>query len=313
MVNMTNLLIALAIDLLIGDPEFIYHPVEFMGSIIKKQELFIRKKVSKKYYKLSGLIISIMNIIISYFLVFNILFILNKNSNNIIYNMLEIYLIYSCIATRQLSKEANKIYKLLLSSSIPEARRKLNYIVGRDTLNLEEEDIIKATVETVAENTSDGVIAPLFYIMILGAPGGVAYKFINTMDSMLGYKNDRYIDLGKYPALIDDLFNLIPSRLTSICMLMLGGLFYDFKNGMIITIRDRYNHDSPNSGYPESSVSGLLNIQLGGDAYYNGKRVSKPRIGDDNKNISKDNIKDSIYIMYLSQTLIVLVYILIYK
>src|SRR5699024_5785730 len=157
----------------------------------------------------------------------------------------------------------------------------LSYIVGRETRDLSEEEIIKATIETVSENTSDGVIAPLIYIVLLGAPGGLAYKMVNTMDSMLGYMNDKYVDLGFFPAKIDDVFNYLPARLTGLLMCMGSICSFDVKNGLRIMIRDRKNHKSPNAIYPEGAIAGLLNIQLGGSNTYHGKIVEKPTIGDD--------------------------------
>ena len=169
----------------------------------------------------------------------------------------------------------------------------------------------RSDVETVAENTSDGVIAPLLYVMIFGAPGGLCYKFINTMDSMLGYMNEKYIDLGFFPAKNDDLFNYIPSRLTGVLMCLSSIFRFDVKNGFKIMLRDRSNHKSPNCAYPEGAVAGLLNVQLGGDNYYFGKIVHKPKIGDSIRELEKNDIKRTIEIMYRAEILLLFIYVLI--
>ena len=210
-----------------------------------------------------------------------------------------------------LHKEAMNVYHAF-SNGIEDAREKLSYIVGRDTKQLNEEEIVSADIETVAENTSDGVIAPLFFIMLLGAPGGVMYKMVNTMDSMLGYKNDKYIDLGFFPAINDDVFNYIPARLTGLLMCISSIFKYDVKNGFKIMIRDRKNHKSPNSAYPEGAVAGLLNIQLGGSSYYFGKLVEKPTIGDKNRYIEREDIKRTIDIMYRTEILFITIWFIIF-
>jgi adenosylcobinamide-phosphate synthase len=200
-----------------------------------------------------------------------------------------------------------KVY-YAFDKGIEEARYKLSFIVGRDTQNLAEGEVIRADVETVAENTSDGVIAPLFYIMLLGAPGGIMYKMVNTMDSMLGYKNEKYKDLGYFPAKIDDAFNFIPARLTGVLMCLSSILRFDVRSGIKIMMRDGKRHTSPNAGIPEAAVAGLLNIQLGGNNYYFGKLVEKPTIGDKIRNIERDDIRKAIEIMYRTELLMLLLY-----
>lgn len=293
---MTNLIVAVILDFLIGDPYNFPHPVKLMGKIIELEERFVRKYFrSKTELKIAGLFIVIINILLGFFPIYLILNIIKVNK--ILYNLVSIYLIYTCIAAKGLSNEANKVLNKL-DSSVEEARVQLSYIVGRDTQNLDEDEIIKATIETVAENTSDGVIAPLFYIVLLGVPGGFVYKFVNTMDSMLGYKNDKYMDLGFFPAKTDDLFNLIPSRLTAMLMNISSIRRFNMKMGFKILMRDKRNHKSPNSGYPESAVAGLLGIQLGGSSYYHGVLVEKPAIGDKEVDIDKTHISNTIEIMY---------------
>ena len=306
---MINLIIAVIIDWIIGDPSNFPHPVKLMGRIIAFEESLVRKITkSKTGLKLSGLIIVIVNISLGFFLPFYILKSIERFK--MFHNIVEIYLIYSCIAARCLHKEAIMVSKAL-DKGIEEGRKRLSYIVGRDTSSLSQESIVKATIETVAENTSDGVIGPLFYIVLLGVPGGLAYKFINTMDSMLGYMNDKYRDLGYFPAKTDDLFNLIPARLTGILMNISSLGRFDFLSGFRIMKRDRRNHKSPNSGYPESAVAGLLGIQLGGGNYYNGVYVDKPTIGDLLNDIYKGHIKNTIEIMYRAEIGFLVLYYLL--
>lgn len=299
--------LAVILDFLIGDPYSFPHPVKLMGNIINIEEKLLRKVTnSKTGLKLGGLIIVITNILLSFFVPLILLKYLRHYKT--IYMAVNIYLIYTCIAARSLHYEAMKVYEAL-NKGIIYARKRVSYIVGRETSNLDEKEIIMATVETVSENTSDGVIAPLLFIIFLGAPGGLAYKFVNTMDSMLGYKNDKYIDLGCFPAKTDDIFNWIPARLTGVLMILSSIGKFNVSDGFKIMIRDRNNHKSPNAPYPEGAVAGLLDIKLGGDNYYHGELVKKPTIGDFKRNIKKEDIKSTIEIMYRSELLLITVYL----
>ncbi len=305
-----NILVAAIMDLIIGDPYTFPHPVKLMGSLINFEERLARRITkSSKGLRLAGLLIGVSNIIIAFMLPY--LLLINIREYKLVYYIINIYLIYTCIAARCLDKEAMKVYKAL-DEGIERARHQLSYIVGRDTKNLSQEEIIKATVETVGENTSDGVIAPLLYIMLMGAPGGLMYKMVNTMDSMLGYKNEKYMDLGFFPAKIDDVFNFIPARITGVLMCISSLFRFDVKEGLRIMIRDRKNHKSPNAAYPEGAVAGLLNIQLGGVSSYFGKVVEKPTIGDRSRAICREDIKRTIEIMYRAEILLLILYGLIY-
>lgn len=306
---MVNLIVAVILDFIIGDPYNFPHPVKLMGRIISIEENLARRlSKSNEGLKIMGLIIVSINVFLGFVTPFVLLKLLSPYT--ILCKIINIYLIYTCIAARSLHYEANMVQKEL-DKGLEEGRKRLSYIVGRDTSNLDEEEIIRATVETVSENTSDGVIGPLFYIVLLGAPGGLAYKFINTMDSMLGYMNDRYKHLGYFPAKVDDLFNLIPARLTAILMNISSIGRFDFINGMKILKRDRRNHKSPNSGYPESATAGLLGIQLGGGNYYHGLYVEKPHIGDKINDVNKEHIKNTVEIMYRSEIAFLMFYYLI--
>lgn len=305
---MVDILIAVFLDFLIGDPYYFPHPVKLMGSLITFEEKIARKLAkTKKGLKTSGLIIACLNIVLGFFIPYFTLKILAFNK--IGFTIVNIYFIYSMISARCLHKEAMLVLKAL-GESLENGRRRLSYIVGRDTKDLNRQEIISATIETVAENTSDGVIAPLLYIVI-SVPLGFVYKFVNTMDSMLGYMDEDYIDLGYFPAKADDMFNIIPARITGILMILTSFFRFHVKNGIKILKRDRRNHKSPNSGYPESAVSGLLGIELGGSHYYNGILVYKPTIGDKLVDIERNHIKKTIEIMYRSELGFLAIYIII--
>jgi len=201
--------------------------------------------------------------------------------NDTIGLVFEALICYFLIAAKALKDESMKVYHSLDSKDIEGARKNLSFIVGRDTQNLSISDIIKATVETISENLSDGVIAPLLFIFIGGAPLGMVYKAINTLDSMIGYRNDDFEYFGKFAARLDDTANFIPSRISALLMII-GGFFVgaDVKGGVRIYIRDRHNHKSPNSAQTESVCAGALGLCLGGDHYYHGAIVHKPAIGD---------------------------------
>jgi adenosylcobinamide-phosphate synthase len=302
---MTDLIAAVLIDLLIGDPHFFPHPVKVMGKIISFEENTARRLFRENKLKSAGFLIVAVNIILGFSVPFFILYLLKPYK--ILYHVVNIYFIYTCVAARCLHNEGIKIYKALFNS-IEDGRYKLSFIVGRETKNLSESEIIRADVETIAENTSDGVIAPLFYIMLFGAPFGFVYKFVNTMDSMLGYRNEKYINLGFFPAKTDDLFNFIPARLTGLLMCLSGLLGFDMKNGLRVMIRDRKNHKSPNCAYPEGAAAGLLGVQLGGDNVYFGQLVKKPKIGDKQRELNREDIKKTIEIMYRSEILLIIIW-----
>lgn len=303
---MIDIFIAVLIDFLIGDPYFLPHPVKLMGRIISSEEKIARKIFKENKLKFAGLLIVITNVMLGFFALFFILYMIKPYK--IPYHIINIYFIYTCIAARCLHNEGMKIYKALYES-IEDGRHKLAFIVGRETKDLSEAEVIRADVETVAENTSDGVIAPLFYIMLFGTPLGFVYKFVNTMDSMLGYMNDKYINLGFFPAKLDDVFNFIPARLTGFLMCTSSFPKYDYKNGFRIMIRDRKNHKSPNCAYPEGAAAGLLGVQLGGDNVYFGRVVKKPKIGDKLRELNREDIKKTIEIMYRSEILLLVIWI----
>ncbi|MBS7129551.1 MULTISPECIES: adenosylcobinamide-phosphate synthase CbiB [Clostridium] len=278
---MLSYTIGLVLDFIIGDPNNPFHPVRIIGALGIKLENITRRVF--KNLKISGFV-TWLGVILITFLVNSLIVRLAFSISNIFGIIIEGILLYFCISFKGLKVEGLKVIKVLESGDIEGARKQLSYIVGRDTEALDEEGIIRAVIETVAENTSDGIIAPLLFGALGGAPLAMTYKAVNTCDSMFGYKNDKYIDFGLVSAKMDDLFNYIPARLTGYLVIFAAFILgLDYKNSYRIYKRDRYNHTSPNSAHPESAVAGALGIRLGGANYYFGKIVEKPTIGDKNK------------------------------
>jgi len=284
---------AILIDLIIGDPFGMFHPVVFIGNTIS----FV-KKITYKDNKISGLILVVAVLVVVLF-VLELLLLFEPTRY-----ALSLYLMYAFIATRSLYLESKKVLDHI--GNIDEARKYLSYIVGRDTSTLDQQEVIKATIETVAENTIDGIIAPIFYLTLgylLGYPLEflVVYKTVNTLDSMVGYKNDKYKNFGYVSAKLDDLLNLIPARIGSIIMLIAGWFSgFDFIRGCKTYNQDRYAHSSPNAGHPESVVAGLLGIRLGGPSIYFDNIVDKPYIGKTYNQISEVSLQNTYKIMFVS-------------
>ncbi|WP_330388802.1 adenosylcobinamide-phosphate synthase CbiB [Pseudobutyrivibrio sp. UC1225] len=284
------------------------HPVRWIGSLISNlTDLFLKRaertlepdKVNKRKRKL-GLIMVIIVITVSAGICFVILH-LAYTLNSVLGLIIESVITYQCIAAKSLYVESMKVYKALEQEGLEAGRKAVSMIVGRDTASLDEKGVIKAAVETVAENTSDGVIAPLIYLAIGGPVLGIAYKAINTMDSMVGYKNDKYMDFGRAAAKLDDVVNFIPSRISAV-LIILSCLFlgkdYSFLGACKIFFRDRFNHASPNSAQTESACAGALGLQLAGPASYFGKLVEKKYIGDPIRSIELKDIKRANILMF---------------
>ncbi|WP_177199361.1 adenosylcobinamide-phosphate synthase CbiB [Clostridium frigidicarnis] len=305
---MIDLIIATILDFIIGDPYWFPHPVIYIGKLIRFLENKGREKISNKYnLKKYGLFIVITVCLLTFSIPYVLLLILKPFPY--VYHLVNILILWTTIAAKCLHVEGKKIYYSLEKNDIEDARVKLSYIVGRDTTQLSKNEIIRADVETIAENASDGIIAPLFYAMIGGAPLAMMYKGINTMDSMLGYMNEKYKDIGFFPAKIDDVLNFIPARLTGALMcfvspIVRGNIINSFK----IMIRDRKNHKSPNCAYPEGACAGALRVQLGGTNVYFGEVMKKPTIGDKIVELDNIHIDDSIKLMYGTEILFLIVY-----
>ena len=271
---MIKIIIGYVLDLIIGDPNNPYHPIRYIGKLASNMEKLWRK-VFKKNLKIAGFFAWIFIVFITFGVTLGILHIANK-INPILGTVVSGILIYFCISAKGLKVEGLKVIKILKEGDIVKARKQLSYIVGRDTENLDEEAIVRAVVETVAENMSDGIIAPLFFAGIGGAPLAFLYKAVNTCDSMFGYKNEKYKDFGFFTAYLIVISSFI--------------LRLNLKDSFKIYKRDRYNHSSPNSAHPEAAVAGALGIRLGGANYYFGKLVEKPTIGDAKKKIEISDV-----------------------
>lgn len=297
------------LDFILGDPQNPYHPVRFLGwmntiGIRLYNKLSPKRNITQFFY---GTLMAVVIISLTYLGVFALIKFLHL-LNFWLGFAAEAVLCYFIIASKCLYTESMKIHSALCREDLISARKILSTIVGRDTKDLGQEKIVKATVETVAENLSDGVIAPLFYLFLGGVPLGFAYKAINTLDSMVGYKNDTFMYLGKFSARFDDVVNFIPARLAAMLMLVSAGLLgFDFKNALKIYARDRYNHLSPNSAHTESVCAGALNIQLGGSGTYHGKLVNKPTIGDEHRQAMLIDIKSANKLMMASAVLFLVI------
>ena len=293
---------AFILDQIFGDPRNFPHPVVIIGKLISAMEKFTRKVFPKtnKGELAAGAFTWLVVATVSFAVPFIALVLLAKVNVWAAF-ALNIFWSYQIFASKSLKEQSMLVYRYLEAEDLPNSRKYLSWIVGRDTSELDPEEITKAVVETVAENTSDGVTAPMLYMIIMGAPLGMLYKAINTMDSMLGYKNDRYMYFGRIPAKIDDVANFIPARITGLLMCLTAPLIgLDGRNAYRIYKRDRLKHLSPNSGHLEAACAGAMRIMLGGDSYYFGKLVEKASLGDPDREVRITDIPLSIRMMYAS-------------
>jgi len=287
-------LIVLVLDLVFGDPNWLMHPVQVIGMLVNRLELFFRKNATKISLKIKGLILVLIVSGLSYLIPYLILNIPYINA------FAWYYFAWTGISVHSLYKHSNRVLKGL-SNNLESGQRALSMIVSRETNSLSETEVIKATVETVAENTSDGIIAPLFYLFIGGVPLMMMYKAVNTMDAMIGYKSDKYIDFGYFAAKLDDLMNLIPARITAALLVVSAFVLkLDDTRAIDAIIKDAKKHASPNAGYPESAVAGALNIQLGGPSYYHGKLYDKASLGEPMREIEIVDIKKAQKMMIIA-------------
>jgi adenosylcobinamide-phosphate synthase len=306
-------LIALTLDLIIGDPQNPLHPIRIIGNGIAQGIKLYRKlkPTSKAVQFISGAVLSLLTIAIAGSLTW-LLVTAVYQFNYWLGIAVEAVICYFLIAAKCLKVESMKVHDAIVADDIELARFNVSMIVGRDTANLTMPEITKAAVETVAENLSDGVIAPLLYIFIGGAPLGMTYKAINTLDSMIAYKTDEFLYFGKLAARLDDAANFIPSRLSGL-LLIIGSMFVsaDHRQATRVFIRDRKNHASPNSAQTISACAGALGLQLGGDTVYHGKLVSKPTIGDAQHPLTPDRIVAANKLMYAATFCLTGIFIII--
>lgn len=298
------------LDLLIGDPHFIPHPVRLIGSLISSLDKRLNcdagynsseKKLNLIKYK-RGMLLAFTVIFATFAM--SVIIIVAAYSINLYAGIIaEAVMTWQILATKCLRVESMRVYDALRTDGVDAGRRAVSMIVGRDTSVLDVAGVTRAAVETIAENTSDGVIAPMLYTAIGGPVLGFVYKAVNTMDSMLGYKNDKYMYFGRFAARLDDVVNFIPARISAYLMIaaaFIGGRQFDGKNAYRIFKRDRFNHASPNSAQTESVCAGALRVQLAGDAVYFGKLVKKKYIGDGLREIEYEDIKRANRLMYIT-------------
>ncbi|MEM6815162.1 MAG: adenosylcobinamide-phosphate synthase CbiB [Bacteroidota bacterium] len=298
------LLTAFVLDAVLGDPRWMPHLIVLFGNAIHAGEKVLNRG-KNKFVK--GLVLVVFLVVTAYVLT-HLLLAWLRSVNLILADIAAVALLFFCLANRTLIKEGQAVFNTLKKHGLEAGRKRLSWIVGRDTSNLNEQQIRTATLETLSENLSDGVIAPLFYYFILDIPGAVVYKMINTLDSMIGYKSDRYKSFGRFAAKLDDAANFIPSRITSFLMLVVMGK----PKGLNFVFQEGKKHASPNAGYPEAALAYILDCQFGGPNYYHGKLVKKPYIGSNQKTITDQDLKTATYVNWASSIFLIVLYCIIF-
>ena len=316
------------IDLMVGDPQWMPHPIRFIGHLISAADKKLRREGDEPARQRTGGALLVLVVLGTTVVVTGLVVFLGHRLGSVIAGpagqssggvrrvvgilfpiMIDSVLCAYCLAVKSLKEATMKVCRALERGRVEKARHEISMIVGRDTNVLDEKGMARAAIECVAESTSDGVIAPLFYMIIGGPVLGMAYKAINTMDSMVGYKNDKYRYFGTAAARLDDVVNFIPARLSALALIASAFILkYDGKNAWKIFRRDRYKHASPNSAQTESVCAGALNLRLAGDAVYFGKKVSKPYIGDAIKEVEPDDIRRANRMLYVASALSVVVF-----
>lgn len=298
-------------DLLLGDPEWFPHPVRGVGRLVSLLDNRLGAKACKWVERINGMVLAFSVIGITFIVAYLSLELLRK-VNPLLGSLSLVYLGYTTLSIKDLRDKAKAILKELENNSIIGARRQLSKIVGRDTQDLNQERIIKATIESIAENTNDGIIAPLFYLVLGGPILAIIYKAINTLDSMVGYKNERYIYFGWFSAKLDDVVNFIPARITAI-LISLSSLILgkDFKDSFKTMLRDGRRHPSLNSGFSEAAMAGALGIRLGGHSYYQGKILAKPYLGEEKREAKPSCIDEALAISLVTSIVMVSIGILL--
>lgn len=300
------LLAGAMLDCLLGDPYSLPHPIRLIGRLISALEKWVRKRF-ENHLAAGGAVLAVLVLLASTAVPLGLL-LLCYRMNAWLGAAVESVLYYYMLAARCLRDESMKVYRAFLENDTEKARRAVSMIVGRDTKPLDKNGIIRAAVETVAENTSDGVTAPMLYMGLGGAALGFFYKAANTMDSMIGYTSEKYIQIGRFAARLDDVLNYVPSRLTALLMILSAGIMQmDMKNAWKIWRRDRRNHASPNSAQTEAVCAGALDVRLAGDAYYFGELHRKPFIGDDIREIENEDIRRANRLMYCTSALMLII------
>lgn len=292
------LISAYILDLAVGDPEGMPHPVRWIGRLVSALEGVVRKAArTPSGLRLGGVLLALAVVVTVYVVSAVILYTAGLFST-ILSFLLSVYMVWTCLSVKSLSSEAIAVVRALDEEGLEAGRTRVARIVGRDTAGLTRGEVLKATVETVSENTSDGVVAPLFYLAIGGPPLMFAYKAVNTLDSMVGYRNEKYARLGWFSARLDDAANYLPARIAAGLVVLISFLLgFDWKESARVVVRDGRNHVSPNAGLPEAAVAGALGLRLGGSAVYGGVEVEKPFIGNGTEEFSTFSVFSSVELM----------------
>ncbi len=303
------LLLGFFFDLILGDPHWLPHPVQGMGWMIAKLEPVLRRQfpATESGERTAGTLLVLLVAGTSVLLTAAVLACCWLISPMLCFGV-EVLICYQLLATKSLRMESMKVYWALERGTLEDGRRAVSMIVGRDTANLTEAEVIAAAVETVAENASDGILAPLLWMAALGPLGGMFYKAVNTMDSMVGYQNQRFLNYGRAAARLDDVLNWIPARISGFLMCL--GAFFGFhgRDAFRIFFRDRKNHKSPNSAHTEAACAGALGLQLGGAHFYFGQLVEKPTIGDPLRPIRREDIRQANNLALITGILALLIF-----
>lgn len=302
--GLIELAFAFVLDLAIGDPQWSYHPVRLIGRSVECLECLVRKLPIPE--RVTGILLT-MTIVSGTYLVTHAVVLLARQYSALGEMIMGAVIIYFAISIKSLADESTKVMTALKENDLVKARKALSLIVGRDTANLTQEQIVRACVETAAEGSVDGVLSPLFYAVAGGPTAVMVYKAVNTLDSMVGHKNEKYIRFGWASARLDDVANYIPARISAVLIPAASFLCgYGFKNSLRIACRDGRKHESPNSGIPEAAVAGALGILIGGPSTYQGEIVEKPFIGDAKNPLTANSIDAAIKILYVTSILFVL-------
>ncbi|MHB9144576.1 MAG: adenosylcobinamide-phosphate synthase CbiB [Symbiobacteriia bacterium] len=299
---------AVALDLLVGDPPWLPHPVVIIGRAVSLLERRLRPlAVTPRRARMAGIVLTLTTVAGTYGVTWGLLALAGRIAPWL-GTALETWLLATALAARGLDEAAGRVSRALRGGDLPAARQFLSHLVGRDTDRLDAREVARGVVESVAENTSDGVVAPLLFGLLGGAPLALAYKAVNTLDSMVGYKDERYLHLGWASARLDDLANLIPARLSGLLLVLAAGLSgHDWRRAWLAMWRDAPVHPSPNGGYPEGAVAGALGIRLGGLNYYHGKPEYRAVLGADGAPCTPASIPGAVRLMYLAVGCLVLV------
>jgi len=304
---MSEIITAYFLDLIVGDPYWLPHPVRIIGKVIEYLARVLRKNnQNQRAEKIKGIFLTVITVGLSYYIIYFLIYIAGIISPGLKFAFSSFF-IFTTLSTKNLGEEAFSVYRALKENNLELARERVSRIVGRDTRDLDENGIVRATVETVAENTVDGIISPLFYAVLGGAPMAMAYKAVNTLDSMVGYKNEKYLYFGWFSAKLDDLANYLPARI-SVLLIPVASLMLRQRGlaALRAIFRDGKKSPSPNAGIPEAGFAGALGIQLGGVNFYQGVEEYRPVLGEKLKRKSSKDILQAIRLSYTVSTLMLL-------